>query len=281
MKSREVVILRASGEMPVMSTYTYGEGARLIAMNVDHVDPPRCRTSGVLLDPHQLPPRLAVARSRRGDRPLLASWIDPSASSLVSGVVTEVSGTMRRVQIGSTVLCSADRLRRDPQASARLARALADLRAERRLVDIELRLFTGDGGQPARARLPLRAGEACALALGIEGLELADIDIEVAQAATTPDPVVLEVFEGLALWLRPSFGPSGDLVLELQGGGGVRVGEPARIQLASYEGDMLEQTIHDHVFVRERLVFRQDASGPWRATLGEAGGMRLEIEVAR
>jgi len=291
---REVVVLRAVGSAPVLRTFpasAAGAGAAvrgvLVASSVDFVDPPRCRTAGLLLDPRAVPKRLGQFPNYGQEGLLLSARIDEKRSVLVGAIVSELGGVMRRVELGRTVLYTPDRFAaRDAAAvgddAARLARALDGLRPESRLLDASVTVRApGEGGPPARVRLPLRAGETCALALGIESFELQDVDVEVAQQAFTPDPVVMMVFEGLALWMHPMFGPSGDLLVDVSGGVSLRAGDPEHVQVDSLNGELFSQTAHEHLFVRERLVFAADQAGPWRAVLGDAGGLRLEVEIAR
>jgi hypothetical protein len=131
----------------------------------------------------------------------------------------------------------------------------------------------------------MRLEHSAAVTLAIEDPVVFDYDVEVAQEASVADALVFSEFEGLVLWLHATKSPRGDLVLDVSAGGSQMTGQRETIDLGAHD---LEQTTFDQVLARQRITFRADQPGPWKAVIGDAGSgkgstgsLRLEIEVAR
>jgi len=132
----------------------------------------------------------------------------------------------------------------------------------------------------------LRSGEPATLVLGAEDFELAEFDVEVAQSATIADPVMCVGFDGLLLWLKPSFAPSGDLAVELVARAHFRTGESRQFDLRVPGLGKLDESAYDQLFAREKLVFRKADGAPRTLVIGDAGAgatkgsLALEVEAS-
>lgn len=63
-----------------------------------------------------------------------------------------------------------------------------------------------------RSLMGARSGDSASVTQGVESFYLQDYDVEIAQAASIPDPIVTPLFEGLGFWCVPLRGPTGDVV---------------------------------------------------------------------
>jgi len=75
--------------------------------------------------------------------------------------------------------------------------------------------------EPVLARLSrrvltaARSGDTASVTQGVESFYLQDYDIEIAQAASIPDPIAAPIFEGLCFWCVPLRAPTGEIVTTL------------------------------------------------------------------
>ncbi len=129
--------------------------------------------------------------------------------------------------------------------------------------------------------LPLRSGQRSAIALGVEGTQVRDFDVEIAKGATVADPVVALHLDGLILLIEPHRTPAGDLRLELQG-----LAQLLR-ERALFEPDYpmfrgLDQLLFDRLVIDQSVTLE---GGKGSITLGDssskarAGSLRLDLDV--
>jgi hypothetical protein len=57
-----------------------------------------------------------------------------------------------------------------------------------------------------------RSGDSASVTQGVESFYLQDYDVEIAQAASIPDPIVAPLFEGLTFWCLPLRAATGEVV---------------------------------------------------------------------
>lgn len=91
----------------------------------------------------------------------------------------------------------------DRDAAAQLERLVKSLRPATtlRLASVDLRSAGREPGYPVRVRLPMLDGSSAGIVLAHGKTAVTGFDVEVAQGASVPDPVVTSVFDGLALAL--------------------------------------------------------------------------------
>lgn len=287
----EVLLLRhTGGGLPTRHELPLGEdGARIVFADMGAVAPPWARARGALLEPNYVPatlegrgrPVMLDAELRGGDLDFALDLIDSGQdySSL------ELHGRwMVSRPYGSFLGEDALQVKAEQD---RVVAAFDALRPRGELLDVSVTVQrTGAaGGTPVSARLPVRPGTSATLALGIEGLDAFDYDVEVAQLAATPDPQTRTTFDGLCVWLKPTLTAGGELLLEVRGGANLWVADQ-HVDLGSLSFERLDQSVFHHLFVNERILLRR-ADGAWRATLGDAGtrgeeeGLRIDVVVRR
>jgi hypothetical protein len=91
----------------------------------------------------------------------------------------------------------------DRDAAAQLDRLVKSVRADTRLltVSIDLHAAGREGAFPARLRVPVLDGSSATFVLGRGRTGVVGYEVEVAQGAAVPDPVVGVLFDGFALAL--------------------------------------------------------------------------------
>lgn len=183
----------------------------------------------------------------------------------------------------------------DPSWDARGAEAIDELvkraGAPAKLLDVHVELVAGgeEAVRPVRWSLPVLEGTSCAAVLGVSSTAVADYDVEVAQFAGVPDPVVQATFSGLALGLEVSRGgAAGDggstWVLDARG-----TGQRLRGPMTSFEpaGPMMarvDQPQYDVLELNERVRLTKQGAGAG-TTIGplsrkpDQGGLGLVVSI--
>jgi hypothetical protein len=274
----EVLVIRRSGPPMdgVRTLQLEGDGPQLALVNVEALEPPRCRPSQPLADSGYLPRALDIRlRSAVFGAALLPGKLQAGELWSLGG-----RGGERFESWPWTALVL-------PAAQRGGALAPEELRsawpAERRTAEVALSLTRGRT-VVARLALPLRAGVGSAAILGVESTLAFDFDVEVAQAAAADDPEIAVAFDGLLVWLTPTFSQAGDLALEVAALVHLQDGS---VHPFATQGDLskaltLEQARFAHLFASERLLFPA-GGGPGRAILGDSGSgpdaIALAVEV--
>ena len=274
----EVLVIRRSGPASdgVRTLQIEGGGPQLALVNVEALEPPRCQPSR----PAYLSGGLPLALDIRLHSEVFAAALLPG--SLQGGELWNLGGRggERFESWPWTALVVQPS---QPESALSPEQLRSTWPAERRMCEVALSLTRG-GSVVARLALPLRAGVGSAAVLGVESTLVADADVEVAQSAAADDPKISVAFDGLLVWLTPSFTQAGDLALEvttlvhLQEGGVLEVAT----QREHSEPLVLEQARYVHLFASERLLFPA-GQVPGRAILGDSGrgpdAIALQVEV--
>ena len=159
-----------------------------------------------------------------------------------------------------------------------LLRTLGSLHTEERffVVDFEVR---NHGGKAVHSRFALRGGASAATLVGVESLEIADYEVEVAQQSAVADPEIRSVLDGMCLRVKLLPGEDGKLDLHLKGG--TRLAAPARTQrLAGPVMGTLFNTPSQELALDERVSMERSPDG-WVARFGDlsAEGLSLSVTV--
>jgi len=278
-RKNEVLVIRRSGPAMdgVHTLQLEVDGPQLALVDVEALEPPRCRPSQPLDGSGYLPQAL-----------------DIRLRSAVFGAAL-LPGKLQAGELWSQGGRGGERFESWPwtalvlPAGAQRGGALApeELRSawpvERRLAEVALSLTWGRA-VVARLALPLRAGVGSAAVLGVESTLVFDSEVEVAQAAAADDPQIAVAFDGLLVWLTPTFTQAGDLALEVAALVHLQDGS---VHPFATQGDhskplTLEQARFAHLFASDRLLFPA-GQGPGRAILGDSGSgpdaIALAVEV--
>jgi hypothetical protein len=290
-KATEVIVLRkTAGALPRMARLPLDEtGRELLLANLGQFDPSRWVAWGSLIDPFYVPTRMRVAWDEYDCLPMIGTVLHQGELDFASEVVSDMGGgldvTINGVWTGVFPQTGAFDDLEDMRAAQKLAQAtVTDLGRSRALLDVSVDVRRPGGATPVHARLPLRSEDSCTLALGVESLELPTYDVEIAQGSTLATGIANSVFDGLALWLRPSLTPDGGLTLELRGGASLFAGGE-QLDVGSRMFGSLDQSSHDHLFLKERIHFAAGDPKPWRVVLGNASdqgdeqALQIEVEV--
>ena len=293
----ELVIVRRTGGS-LSAFHHLGEGpdsGKLVLIDSEAVAPPHARVIGPLLDEYS-----GDAEERNLDRMWWWRGSYPQLASVVrSGDVDMVAEMLDRSNTGFYLnmagpwlvgIRSADLLQEIADAGAALNDVAAVVATySQRAVPLEIGLrLRRSGRSPSEAVscvLPVRAGEDCATVIGVERLIEWDYDVEVAQFASAADLQVRLAFDGLALKLRPSVGPSGDLVLDVRGEAHL-LSSQRRLELDGPHSETLDQGSYDRLVLDDRLV-APAGEGSRTFVLGDAserggeGSLTLEVTVRR
>ncbi len=274
-KSRQVVILRQTGG-GLERFYDHtpaGSGRRLFLINAEALHVPEVSSYG----------RLRDDRSEYTNHiPTLVAQLKAEPSLFLYDWVANKFSTWRTM--GPWLLCVFDPSW-DGDASTQLQALLGGWKEDARLVQCAVSVHSrGHGGPvPASWSLPLRPGSSCAAMIGISSTQLSDYDVEVAQTSAGADPRHEPMFNGAVFRLKPSFGSSGVLGLDVDAAAYLRRGAVRKLDLGGPLITTMEASNYDHM----RVVDRVTATGGGRSNFvlggqsagGEGGGMQLRIEV--
>jgi len=295
--SETLVLRRGAGALPIfqrasLDAKASARDAEVLCVNAQSAEPPRLEIwSADAMSGGDLPQawrRIGISDSE----PRLKSGFAPASLDLIRELLTSNDNRLELHDVGSSLFLSRSRDFGDknapppPGADASLD-LLSKLTPPARVAQVVVRLRrAGGGAELARCSLPLRSGEPATLVLGAEDFELAEFDVEVAQSATIADPVMCVGFDGLLLWLKPSFAPSGDLAVELVARAHFRTGESRQFDLRVPGLGKLDESAYDQLFAREKLVFRKADGAPRTLVIGDAGAgatkgsLALEVEAS-
>lgn len=288
---QELVILRLqSSSFPGTSRYRYdkGEGAEVTLIHTGTVAPPRTLSGGQLVKPSSGLRGLTWTMKELRTAPLLHAQLLGGDDRAVqaAGDITE---ELYLQHLGSWMALAprspeAELRKRSVAERKRIEDTLAALEPSSQLLQMEARLMDLATGKTVVSQtLPVRVGESCSFAAGIEGMDLATYFVEVAQEACSPDSVIQGSFDGLALWVRPSMGATGNLVVDVRGGAHIQRGARERVDLGSRCMPFVDQALFDHLSLDERLSMRATGEG-WSASFGAHSGdrgLRLDLSFRR
>ena len=289
----EIVILRQVGaDLPTLRRLPLNdEGAELILADLGTLAVPALSAVGTSLLPGYVPRDSRAHLWTSGDLEARStSWNADMMIELLFDSVEYLSVEHTgRWLVGHSQLHSFEERKAEQlEEQKQLLAGLADMRARPELLDLTVTVSRpgSRASAPLRARVPVRLGESCSMAIGIEDSEVADYDVEVAQFASIGDPRIHWLFDGLAIWIKPSLDVNGQLVLDVRGGVHLLTGRE-RFDLGGVISDFVEQSEFVHLFVNEVQRLEASANGEWRATFGdraESGStdaLRMEIVVRR
>ncbi len=273
---REVVVVRRTGgELPAVASLSLDpDPGRLTALNTGALAPPGPVARGRVLDRREL-----VGLQLEWN---LRIWeMIPLLSAGFRGIVADTA-------LEAFAPPDVAVLQHGPWAflvdrgAGSTAPDIFDVFATRRgNVEITVALERANGNRIAAARVPMRPGHSGSIVLGVEELHFPDYMVEIAQKSASPTPLPMTSFDGLVLWMHPRTTPSGNLVLEVRGGGHVLTSE-ATLDINGPLIDFLDQPAFDQLLVDERLTFQ--AEGERSVVLGAADRgtgdeLRLVIEA--
>jgi hypothetical protein len=300
MRSEVLLLRRESGSLPIFEQVNFdplGEkaGGKLLFLNGESIAPPRCLLDTTAMPKDHVPGSWAMRKyedPNATDSGVFAEFAQDNLDLLRDQLGSDESDVEIR-NVGPCLLVSrgASSAKRDapllPGREGSSPDVLDRLAPAPRVAQVSLTLRRAGAAAPiARASLPVRFGESGCMVLGTEGFELADYDVEVAQSASVADSQIRIAFDGLALRVRPVPTSSGDLVLDLLARAHVRRGESKLFELGVPALGAIDESTHDQMFVRERLVFGKGENAPKRFVLGEvaegstAGALTLEVEAS-
>lgn len=293
-RRNELIVLRLTGgELPHRRDFRYGpQGEDLIAVDLDFFAPPSLRASGSLLDEARLPFKLMEWISGGTVAGILGVSFEEHSPEYGIALIDANTDVLGMTSLGHYQLIRPyDNGAGDPNVArtelAKVRTALDGLKGEAGTIEVSVKLSRLGkwAGVPIEATVPVRLEHSSCLALGIENPIVMDFDVEVAQESSTADATVFSEFEGLVLWLHASRSPRGDLVLDVSAGASQSIAPRETLDIGSRD---LERSTQDQLFSRQRLTFRKDQAGPWRAVLGDSASgkgsessLRLELSVAR
>lgn len=293
-----LLVRRESGSLPIFKQIALdkkGEaaGGKLLFLNGESIVPPTCHVEAGAIPSSSVPSAWLMTKPRDGNREF-GVWANFGDESL--DVLRDLLGASDEdLEIRNVGPCLF--IRRDANSARRDAPLLPSREGagpdfiERyaplpRVAQISATLRRAGASAPvARCSIPIRFGENGCVVLATEAIELADYDVEVAQSSSVADSVMRIGFDGIALRLRPALALSGDLVLDLVARAHVRRGEARELDLGVPGLGTLDESTHDQMFAREKLVFGKAEGAAKRFVLGDAsesstaGSLSLEIEA--
>lgn len=287
----EVVIIRQVGpDLPILrSLLLNDEGAELVIADLGSLTPPALRAWGTGLWPGFVPRQLRSKLWAPASLAVMSSEWNPGVLlDILFDDVEHMSWeeTGRWLVMYPDLYSFAERQAERIDEQKQVVAAFTAMQAKPELLDLSVTVYRPGhkDGTPLQARVPVRMGESCAMALGIEDSEVADYGVEVAQFASIGDPEMHRLFDGLAIWIKPSRDVHGQLVLDVRGGVHLLTGRE-RFDLGGGISDFVEQSSFIHLFVNEVQRLEQGPNGEWRAIFGDLseGGspdaLRIEIVV--
>ena len=281
--SRVAILVRAGAERrePYSSLILAGESARLEIVDLSYVCPPIAHSFGGLLErdrfPHDFDRFLAIDES--DEEPVYANTVAGSTSWIEEHIASDLHEQM---SLSPWLIAFA----RKPDPASKLPPSLFgpdsgvfEQAAPSQGVVVGLTLRrTGAGGTVlARASLPAVVGEQTTAILGGETLYIGDADVEVAQGASTIDPILSVAFDGLAVALTPQRTNDGATVLDLCARANVLAGPLVPITVGAPLTLECERAESDDLWLDERLEFA--AQGGARRVTFAGGKLALEIEL--
>ena len=126
--------------------------------------------------------------------------------------------------------------------------------------------------------LPVMVGATSALLLGGESMIISQTGVEVAQDASTIEPVVQDALDGLVLWVRPARAIDGGLSCAVGAWAHVLAGPMVELLVGAPLYMPLDRGEWDTLTVDDLALFG-GAGGARKVTYGGAGGLILEIEL--
>jgi hypothetical protein len=289
----ELVVLRqVGGRLPVYDSLEFDRsGTEFTILDMSFAAPPRTASSGTLMDPNHNLKRLEINRQRHGGGPMFSADIVGGYLDSYHEVLTAGASTTGFQMYGPHAFLSPYSSRGNNDAFTEEQRRIRDrvtsLQPETSMFDVTVTVVQSGGpDRPAvRTRMPVRSGTSCCAIVGIEGMELLDYDVEVAQGASVADASLYSVFDGLGIWLKPTISPSGNLVLEVRGAAHLQEGELQELPLQVQVMESVDQSTHNACFVNERVSIQTvEGQNSWQAVFGGTGGndsVRIEVEVRR
>lgn len=282
--SRVAILVRASTERrePYSSLVLAGESARLEIVDVSYVCPPFAQVQGGLFErdrfPHDIQ-RFFALGGEFDEQPVQANTSAGSTSWIEESIASELHEQM---SLSPWLIAFA----RKPDPASKLPPSLFGpdsgvfeqaAPSVSVVIGLTLRRPGAGGAVLMRASLPTVIGEQTAAILGGETLYIGDADVEVAQGASTIDPIVLVAFDGLALTLTPQRTNDGATVLDLCARANVLAGPLTPITVGAPLTLECERAESDDLLLDERLVFAA-TGGARRVTLA-GGKLVLDIEL--
>jgi hypothetical protein len=285
-RAETLIVRRGAGSLPMYSRASIdpkaaGKHREVIFLNAESAVPARCDIQAPSVHVYVVPDPWPMIRPVE---------MEPQVSAhLAAGSFDRLSDLLRRddedLEIRNLGPCFFLTREVGGDSGGRQLDSFSALAPPARLVQVSL-VLSRAGSELARCALPLRDAEPAALVLGAEDIQVGDFDVEVAQAAAIADPVMRIGFDGLALWVRPSFSPGGDVTLEIDARAHVRGAPPRELDLRAPGLGKLDQATYDQLLTHERLVFGKGEGAQRRFVLGEEGAagskhaLSLEVEAS-
>jgi hypothetical protein len=286
-----LILRRGTGALPIFQRASLDpksntRDGEVLCVNAQSAAPPRIEVWAPELSGGDIPsdwPRFVLQNSEAR----LNVGFAPDSLDLLRDVLASNDNQLNVHAVGSALFLSHDKSATPPPGGDVSLELLSRLTPPARVAQVVVRLRrAGAGAELARCSLPLRSGEPATLVLGAEDIEVADFDVEVAQAATISQSVMCVGFDGLVLWLKPAFTPSGDLALEVMARAHFRSGDIRQLDLRVPSLGKVDQSTYDQLFAREKLVFRKAEGAARTLVIGDSGAaatkgsLTLEIEAS-
>ncbi|MFN0008101.1 MAG: hypothetical protein ACKVXR_09360 [Planctomycetota bacterium] len=293
-----LLVRRASGSLPIFKQIALdktGEsaGGKLLYLNAESIVPPRIALDHAAIPSAAMPSVWRMSRFREGNREF-GIWAGFAAEP--NDVLRDLLGgndeDLEIRNVGPCLLLTRHARSKRPDTPILPARdasgpdILERYAPPARLAQVSITLRrSGTTAPVARCSMPIRFGESGCMVLATEAIEVADWDVEVAQAASVADSQMRIAFDGIAVRARPTMSLSGDLVVDVGARAHVRRGKSREFELGVPSLGTIDQSTHDQLFARENLVFGKAEGAPKRFVLGDAaegstsGSLSFEIEA--
>jgi len=290
-----LIIRRGAGALPTYAqgSFSLKDSTRrgdVLFLNAESAVPPHCEISARELTGEESTPAWTMWR-REEMSPGIVATLEPGTFGTLHEVLNAYDDQLTIRELGAGILVSREDAAdggTDDSPDAKMYEGcmerISGLTPAPRLAQVVVALRRGEA-EIARCALPLRDGVPATAVLGSEALEVGDLDVEIAQSAAIADPVMRVAFDGIAVWLRPSFTLAGDLALEVLARAQARNGARRQLDLGTPGLGQIEQSTYDQLLVREKLLFRKAEGSPKAFVLGEAGGpgskrgLTLQVEA--